>query len=213
MTHPKLTLGVIVLLCLTFSIPLHAQADCATLSNFDFPTHWGQLNIHKSLEHYFSSLDRRDGWAAILFSEPDEILTSRSPNLNHLSKEAREIINHFESGRYQKPHDKFRVVIEEQAIRPIHWVVKGAEKIQSFLTPSDFSHFFISRPNSSEDIDYCTQDLIVKSWECWISFRAYPKTVLLKGTTVLILKGGKLAEHWEWLDFQEVLEGWGLVDN
>ncbi len=213
MSHPKLTLGVLLLLYLPFSIPLQAQGDCLTSIQFDFPENWGQLNIHKSLEHYFSSLDRRDGWAAILFSEPKDVLTSRSPSLNHLSKEARELINHFESGRYQKPHDKFRVVVEKQAIRPIHWVVKEAQKIQSFLTPRDFSHFFISRPNGSEAIDYCTQDLIVKSWECWVSYRAYPNTVLLKGTTILILKNGQLAEHWEWLDFQEVLEGWGLLEN
>ena len=214
MSYPKLTSGVLVLLLLPLFNSLHSQNDCPTLPNFDFPTHWGQLSLHKSLEHYFSALDRRDGWAAILFPEEEEVLTPRSiKGIDPRNKEAIELIYHFESGRHRKANEKYRVVVNEQSGRPVHWVVKDAEKIQSFLTSNDFNHFFISRPNKSQDIDYCSENLIVKSWECWVSFRAYAKTVLLKGATVMLLQEGRLAEHWEMIDFQEVLKGWGIVEN
>lgn len=214
MSYPTLTPGVLALLLLPLFHSLHSQNDCSTLSNFDFSAHWGQLGLHKSLEHYFNALDRRDGWAAILFAEEEEMLTAKSiKGIDPKNKEAIELINHFESGRYQKANEKYRVVLSEQSGRPIHWVVKDAEKIQSFLTPTDFNHFFISRPNKSPDIDYCSENLIVKSWECWVSFRAYAKTVPLKGATIMLLQEGRLTEHWEVIDFQEALEGWGIVEH
>lgn len=214
MSSAKLTLGVLVFLFLQVNSPLASQRDCTEFSNFDFPTHWGQLSLQRSLEHYFSSLDKRDGWAAILFSEQEELSSTLSPKgIDIKDKEALAIIDHFASGKYRQTNERFRVVVEEQATQNIHWVVKDAAKIQSFLTPNDFNHFFISRPNKSESIDYCSENLIIKSWECWISFRAFSKTVLLKGATVLLHQHGKLTEHWEWVDFQEVLKGWGLVKN
>ena len=214
MSHPKLTLGVLVLLLFQIPINIRSQSDCNALTDFDFPAHWGQLSINKSLENYFNSLDRRDGWAAILFSEEDEFsnrVTAKGMAIE--DKEAIALITHFESGMQQQSNKKFRVVIEERAPHPIHWVVKDADKIQSFLTPSDFNNFFISRPNKSNDIDYCTENLVIRSWECWISFRAFAKTVMLKGATVLLLDEGKIAEHWEWIDFREVLKGWGVVET
>ena len=214
MSYAKLTLRLLVYVSLLLPSIIYAQQDCPDLNNFDFSKHWGQLSLNTSLENYFSSLDRRDGWAAILFSEQKQVFASTSRKGGApMKKEALEIVNHFESGAYQKSSGKFRVVVEGQAAQSVHWVVKNAQKIQNHLVASDFRHFFFTRPNESEDIDYCSKNMIIKSWTCWVSFRAFPNTVLLKGATVLLLQEGKLTEQWEWVDFQEVLKGWDLVDN
>lgn len=214
MSYAKLTTGLLVYFALHVSSISYSQSDCANLNNFDFSKHWGQLSLNTSLEHYFNSLDRRDGWAAILFSEKEqEFAINTRKGGAPLNQEALEIINHFESGAYLKSSEKFRVVIEDQASQSVHWVVKDAQKVQDHLVASDFKHFFFTRPNESEDIDFCSNNIIIKSWACWVSFRAFPKTVLLKGATVLLFQEGKLMEQWEWVDFQEALKAWGLVDN
>jgi|GEM_PF-3819896 len=214
MSYAKLTLGLLVYFALHLSSTSYSQSDCANLNNFDFSKHWGQLSLNTSLENYFNSLDRRDGWAAILFSEKKQVVATVTRKGGvPLKKEAQEIINHFESGAYLKPSDRFRVVVEDQAAQSVHWVVKNAQKIQGHLVASDFRHFFFTRPNETEDIDYCSRNMIIKSWTCWVSFRAFPNTVLLKGATVLLFQQGKLMEQWEWVDFHEVLKGWDLADN